>query len=176
MKELNERSIGDKFIAAYNSRHGTNFAYKGQPMVAPDLTYEDGTAELNVEVGTAYFDDADAAFQWKAARGAPNAPRAWSGIDIENGIVENINAIIARKCQGTDYGPRCVLLVHVRPKLTTIADMRELLRDIKLPSRIPFDGVYVSGDFPDGSYSPGGYSCWRIHAPHSGGPQDPEGW
>jgi hypothetical protein len=176
MKELNERAIGDKFIAACNSRHGTNFAYKGRPTEAPDLTYVDGAAELNVEVGTAYYDDADAVLQWKAARGSPNAPRVWCGINFENGMVENINAIIAGKCQGTDYGPRCVLLVRVRPKLTTIADMRKLLNDIKLPSRTPFDGIYVSGDFPDSSDSPGGYSCWRIHAPRGGGPQDPERW
>lgn len=173
MKELNERAIGDKFIAAYNGRHGTNFVYKGRPREAPDLTYVDGDTELNVEVGTAYYDNADAALQWATVRGSGNAPPGWSGIDFEAEMVGNISKIIANKCRD-DYGPRCVLLVHVRPKLTTIADMRGLLDQIKLPTGIRFDGIYLSGDFPSASDSPGGYSCWRIHGSPRGGSLEPE--
>lgn len=164
MKEQNERAIGDKFVDFYNSNHEMNFRYKGRPVEAPDLTYADGTDELNIEVGTAYYDRADAKARWSVARALPHAQRGWAGINFEDQMIENIGAIIAEKC-GKDYGLRCVLVVHVRPMLTTVEDMWVRLNDIKLPARIPFDGIYLSGDFADN------YSCWQLHAPQQANPR-----
>lgn len=158
MKERNERAIGDKFVAAYNSHHGSNFVFIERPIEAPDLTYADGPSTLNVEVGTAYYGYADAELQWKAARGSPDAPKDWAGMDFEDKMVDDITAIIAEKC-GKDYGPSCVLVMHVRPKLTTINDLRAQIDRITIPSVHRFDGIYLSGDFPDG------YSCWRLDPP-----------
>ena len=156
IKEQNERAIGDKFFTSYyNGHHATNFTYKGRPDQAPDLTYGDGDAELNIEVATAYYDCADAESRWATARGLTHTVVWWSGVNFEDQVVGNVNAVIERKCR-YDYGAPCLLVVHVRPPLTTIEEMRERLGDIRLPSGTPFDGIYLSGDFPDS------YSCWRI--------------
>lgn len=161
MKALNERVIGDKFISAYNAHDGTNLQFKARPLEAPDLTYSDGTKDLNIEVCCVYYDDADAKWQWQAARGFTNRPTGWSGANFDAGLVGAINNILAEK-SAKDYGSNCILVVHVRPPLTTINDMRELLNDIRLPPRQPFRAIYLSGDFPTSADSAGGYACWRL--------------
>ena len=157
-----EQAVGHVFIRWLNKVKGKQFKYGNRPHEAPDLRYVDGNQILNIEITDAYYDKKDgAAMQWKTARKEEGAPDRWSGRDFDRTLVSNISAGIAKKCR-KDYGKDCVLVVAVRPGLTSAEEMEQMLSDIKIPEKTPFTGVYLTGDFPWTDSSRGGFRCWPL--------------
>src|SRR5438445_8648705 len=161
LKENIERVIGDKFINALNAKNGSNFAFAGRPDVAPDLTYRDGRRVLNVEVTTGYYDTDHATLVWDAARGKLKGQRAWGGVDFESKLVAGLDKQLEEKC-GKDYGANCVLLIYVDTPLTGAHEMEALLAEVKIPTRVPFVGIYLSGALPQSSSSLSASRWWRL--------------
>ena len=142
-----ERAVGDQFIDWLNKRDGSHFTFSCRGKEAPDLVYTDAGRILGVEIVDAYYDAADAKRHWKGARKAPDAPKRWSGADPDRRLLGDIDWQIRKKCKRS-YGPNGLLVVTVRPAITSEIDMEELLRDLELPDKIRFVGVYLSGHFP----------------------------
>jgi hypothetical protein len=134
-----------------------------------------------VEIVDAYYDASDAKRQWKGARKAPDAPKRWSGAEPDRRMLGSIEGQIRKKCR-LAYGPNCILVVSVRPAVTSEITMEELLSDLQLPDKIPFIGVYLSGNFPIALHvpwgkaskrsvrktavpSPGGFRVWQLWPP-----------
>ncbi|MDV6343268.1 hypothetical protein R2Q26_01640 [Nitrosomonas sp. Is37] len=152
-----ERGIGDRFIEWwFNIETGENYYFAGRADRAPDLIYSSRGSEIQIEVTAAYYDNEHAAFLWKGARGAPDAPADWSGINAHKSLAEAISKRIVEKSQNR-YGPNTVLLIQVPPGVTTSEELASLLSKKILPSQVPFVGVYVVGRFPTTLYSAGGY-------------------
>jgi hypothetical protein len=156
-----ERAVGDRFIGWYNENRKKNFAYYGRPEEVPDLIYRDGTNELFIELGDAYYDRANALGRWERARGKTDAPKSWSGVNFDRALIANINAIIQDK-SGKDYGPNCILVVNVDPELTTGDEMEAMLPEIVIPTS-HFVEIYLTGHFGYSTPESGGYRCWKIN-------------
>jgi hypothetical protein len=156
-----ERAVGEAFIRWFNAKNGKQFTYDNRPHEAPDLRYMDGDQVLYIEITDAYYDKDDAAMQWKAARREDDAPARWIGGDIDRTFVANIRVGIAKKCL-KDYGKDCVLVLAVRPGLTSAEEMEQLLSEIKIPQKTPFTGIYLTGGFPWTDSSRGGFRCWQL--------------
>ena len=161
IQERNERAIGDDFMEWWNSTHGTDYHFAGRPDRAPDLTYKDADATIHLEVAMSYYDDADATFKWLNARGRPDAPASWSGTNMTDNLVENINRVLADKCKKA-YGPNCVLVVNVAPAVTEAERLEGRLGEIVSPSQTTFSAIYLTGHFGMSTRSVGGFRCWRI--------------
>lgn len=153
-----EQAVGDELIAWLNARYHSRSHRERE---APDLVYVNGSRQLRVEVVGAYYDSAHAKLLWGAARSLPDNPRSWSGINFDERLIKDIEKQIHKKC-ALAYGPRCVLLVSVKPPLTTWKEMKELLRSLALPEHVPFDGIYLAGVFPTSPDSQGGYYVWPL--------------
>jgi len=132
---------------------------------APDLIYSNGDSQICVEIVSCYYDANDAKTQWQIARNLPNAPTGWSGVNFDETLVANINAKICDKC-AKDYGPNCILIVYISPKLTTFKEMEALLPRIEISSKHRFSGIYLVGDFGVSSDSTVSYAI-RTLAPDS---------
>jgi hypothetical protein len=156
-----ERTAGDAFIRWFNRRNGKRFTFDARPGEAPDLKYVDGHQILNIEITDAYYDRDDAEMQWKTARKEASARDRWSGGDFDRALVTNISVGIAKKYP-KDYGKDCVLVVAVRPGLTTAEEMEQMLSKIEIPGKNPFTGIYLIGDFPWTDSSRGGFRCWCL--------------
>jgi hypothetical protein len=161
VQPLHERAVGDAFIRWFNHGHGKNFTYDNRPREAPDLRYTDEREVLNLEITDAYYDEHDAVMQWKTARGRPDAPDRWAGMNFDEALIVNISERIAGKCS-RDYGPNCVLVISVRPALTTGDEMEQMLSDIVIPERVPFAGIYLMGDFGSTASSKSESRCWQL--------------
>ena len=164
IQEQNERAIGEVFIDWYNQQNGTRFVYHGRPWEAPDLTYRDGERQLHFEITQAYYDERDAEFKWRGARGDPNAPTRWSGVNATEKLFSSINGLLSEKCSA-DYGPGCALIIYVSPPVTLAEDVERELESIIVPSRNSFEGIYLIGDFGKNlldAASKGGYRCWKL--------------
>jgi len=167
IQSRHEHAVGYEFIRWFNAKNGKQFEYDKRPHKAPDLRYVDGKQILNIEITDAYYDknDADkkedAELQWKTARKEADAPHGWLGGDFDRTLVSNISAGIAKKCR-KDYGKDCVLVVAVRPGLTSADEMEQMLSEIKIPDETPFTGIYLTGDFPWTDSSRGGFRCWPL--------------
>jgi len=161
LQEQHERWVGDQVIDWYNSRHSTNFRFRGRCGAAPDLEYRDDGRFLRIEVVTAYYDGDDAKFLWLRARKRPDAPKKWSGGDFGVILVESVNKELADKC-AKSYGPNCVLAVCVLPFHTSAKEMESLLEKISVPANNPFDGIYLCGEFPAPIGSPAEHKVWQL--------------
>lgn len=156
IQEEFERGVGDRFIEWFNAATGENYSFSGRADRAPDLIYESGSNELQFEITAAYYDGAHAAFLWKGARGAPDAPLSWTGQDPNKNLADAITKRVADKCQKR-YGGNTVLLVVVPPGVTSAEELDSLLAEKPLPSEVPFVGIYIFGRFPITTHSNGGY-------------------
>jgi hypothetical protein len=154
-----ERAVGDQLIEWLNNRDGTSYTFLRREGEAPDLVYADRGRLLRVEVVGAYYDSDHARLLWGHAREVPDTPNSWSGVDFDEALLRDIERQIHKKCK-LSYGPNCVLLVTVRPPMTVWEEVEELLYLLKLPERIPFDGVFLAGTFPMSTRSTGGYRVW----------------
>lgn len=67
----------------------------------------------------------------------------------------------SQKCR-KEYGKNCVLVVAVRPGLTSVDEMEQMLSEVKIPEKTPFTGIYLAGDFPWTDSSRGGFRCWLL--------------
>jgi len=163
VQELNERAIGEGFVGWYNEVHSASFHFVGRPETAPDLTYCDGESRIHLEVAMAYYNEADAAFKWKHARGLPDAPSTMGGVNLTDKLITNISSVLAEKCLKS-YGPNCILVLNVIPAVTEAERLEARLSEIAMPSRQPFEGIYLTGHFGSSSHSSGGFRCWRLDA------------
>ncbi len=162
VQEQHERAVGERFIGWYNSNCGTHYEYCGRAGEAPDLMFRDGSNDLRIEVTDAYYDAADAEVRWKNARGMPDAPNKWSGVNVDDALAKHITARIERKSRSA-YGGKCFLLVNVNPAITTAFELEALLPTISLPARHFFSAIYLVGGFGwSSSGEQGGYRCWKL--------------
>ena len=122
--------------------------------------------------GLPIYDTTDASTQWENARHTRKAPSSWrsftgdaktsiTNTNIDEALADFLSEVMAKKC-AKDYGLGCVLVLHVRPLLTTIDDMKEFIASVQVPERHPFDDIFVTGDFRGGSSCGAGYGCWRL--------------
>ncbi|MBN1506478.1 MAG: hypothetical protein JW955_06510 [Sedimentisphaerales bacterium] len=146
-----ERAVGDRFIAGYNRIREASYVFERRGDAdpdpnhrAPDLIYQDGDARIGIEITTCYYDSHDAKVQWQNARGLPDAPWCGSGVDFDQGLIEDINKRIQAKC-GKPYRPACFLLVYINPALTTYEDMERLMPDVSIPEQHRFAGIWLVG-------------------------------
>jgi hypothetical protein len=137
-----ERIIGDRFIAEFNRIKEANYVFERRGDPAPDLIYRDADARIGIEITTCYYDSHDATVQWQNARSRPDAPWCWSGVDFDQALIADINKRIQAKC-GKSYGPDCLLLVYIRPSVTTFKDMERLMPDVNIPEQHPFAGIWL---------------------------------
>lgn len=136
--------------------------FAGRPQEAPDLKYCDGSDEMYLEIVSAYYDAQEAAFWWGAKRGVANAPRTWSGKDMDEMLILNINKRLAEKCRKS-YGRHCLLVLYVHPLMTLAEEIGSLLAGVSIPSPNPFSGIFLTGLFPISSAgSKGGYFVWQL--------------
>jgi hypothetical protein len=108
-----------------------------------------------------YYDKADAAFKWLAARNHPDAPRTWAGVNPTGNLIQHISGVIAAKC-AKDYGSDCILVIRVVPPSTEAERLEARLGEIVVPPRMPFMGIFLTGHFGVTSSSSGGFRCWRL--------------
>ena len=164
IQKQHERSVGDAFISWLNTRDGSLFSFKNRGDEAPDLIYEFDDHCQGIEIVACYYGQDEALMQWQNARQRPNAPAEWEGTNFNDALRTNIELNIAKKCAKA-YGNNCILLVSVRPGLTTIPKMHEILSKVVLPAEITFSGIYVAGEFPFGIDAKGGYYAWQLSGP-----------
>jgi len=161
IQKQNEQVVGDKFINWYNKHINASFRYYSRGFEAPDLVYCDGNNEIYLEVTGAYYNQLDAAIRWQNARRKENAPKSWRGVNCDDSLIEHINIRLEEKCKKS-YGKNCILVIYVRPYITSIEELADRLSEIQIPERNPFLKIYLTGDFPDSTKSKGGYQCWEI--------------
>lgn len=151
-----ERGVGDRFAEwlAHTSNETCTFLRRADH--APDLVYAYGGKELLVEVTAAYYDSAHAAFLWKGAKGAPDAPAGWSGVNPDKSLATAIAVRITSKSTKR-YGANTILLIEVPPGVTSAERLEFFLSNSTLPYETPFTGIYVVGRFPITTESAGGY-------------------
>lgn len=162
LKQIFERQVGDAFISWLNDNRGMTYRLV-RSQGAPDLVYASGTTELALEVTAAYYNSDYAEFLWGFTRPNWKAPADWSidDRDPDRLLVEAVSRAISRKST-KDYGPNCVLLVYVRPAVTTAGELKTLLRKQSPSADPPFAGVYVVGPFPGTTSAPSGYQVIPI--------------
>lgn len=141
-----EAQVGLRFIAWYNDKHRTQFTYTGRSEEAPHLIFKDGVKQIWAEVATVYYDSTASQFRWLGTSGNSEPPRDLNSVEFHAGLVRFINQGVSDRC-GKDYLTDCVLLISVMPTVTTISRMRELLKDLVIPERNPFKGIYLLGRF-----------------------------
>ena len=157
LQEGHERAVGNAFIGWFNNRSSTNYQFASRAGEAPDLIYRDGNREMRLEITTAWYDAAAAKYEWQNARGSPNAPEDWEGVDPDQNLIESVNEILRKKCSAS-YGSNCSLVVEVLPRLTTAEELQALLGNIAIPRDSPFAGIYLT-DRSDGASR---YHCWKL--------------
>lgn len=161
LKKQHERAVGDAFVRWYNSNKSASFVFQSLGADPPDLVYQDGERMLPLEITTAYYDSTDARMRWGHARNDPRAPNEWSGVNPDQLLMADVGEILKKKCLGT-HENGTVLVVQVYPAITTISDVDHRVKSIPIPTIVPFSEIYLTGDFPTSSTSPGGYYCWKL--------------
>jgi hypothetical protein len=161
LKAKHEKWVGDEFISWLSVAESKQFNYVGRPDRAPDLVYRSEPEELQLEVASAYHDRLDARWRWENARGKPDAPHSWSGVNATAALLKNLSLILADKCSKS-YGSNCMLILYIDPPATEAEMFEERLGEISMPSRIPFKRVYLMGDFGQSSRSAGGRRFWKL--------------
>ena len=161
VQEKHERAVGDSFIAAFNCLQKTAYVFERRGDPAPDLIYRDGDSRISLEIVDCYYDSNHAKVVWQNARSLPDAPTRWCGKDFDQALVATLNRHIQAKCEKT-YGPGCLLVVHIRPNLTTYKDMEELMPDVKIPEEHSFAGIYLMGDFGISARSTVTHALWKL--------------
>jgi len=161
IKKLHEKAVAEKFANWLNAKEGSSYKFDHFPQEPPDVVLADGSKKLSLEIVTAYYDGVDAEVLWQAARKRPG-PTSWEGEGIDAKLISSINDEVEGKCAKL-YSSDTILIVYVRPSLTTWPDLQELAPNLKLPKNIPFESIYLSGDFPGAVDSDQGYHCKRLY-------------
>ena len=156
-----EQGVGDRFAAWLSSTSGEPCTFLRRADRAPDLVYFFKRFELLVEVTAVYYDHEHAAFLWKGARDAPDAPDRWAGESPHESLAAAIRSRIFDKSKKR-YGSNTVLLIEVPPGLTTAERLMSLVERQPHTAETPFVGIYVVGTFPISTYSAGGYRVLPI--------------
>src|ERR1035437_1531836 len=133
IQDQHERSIGDAFFEWFNAGRGTSFTFLRRGGDAPDLVYGADRAELGVEITGAYYDADHGAFLWKSARGAPDAPGSWFGVNPDQSLASAAVKCIQAKC-AKRYGSNTLLLVNIPPGTTSVEELERRLSQLVLPS------------------------------------------
>lgn len=152
-KELHEEGVCRRFLDAYNKANGTGFTFQGlQQPPAPDGLCSGG---LNLEMVTAYYDQAAAKDQWDLALGKAQAPLA-SGLIAEPDQVgsDAIDSSISSKANKKYvYQGKVFLVVDIRAPLQEWVDIEGayLRQPRNLPAG-PFDEVWPLLGDSDGDH------------------------
>lgn len=169
LKKQHERAAGDRFMKAYSRRTRRQYRFAREGDDPPDLVYVDGRGrELGVEMKTAYYDRNDAQAAWDVARGKRPTTR-WTGRDIEVKLADFVTGLLCRLTQNVlDVPYPCLLVIDVRPPLTTERDLRRsVLPSIATPAWLPFSEAWLGVDLPIGVGRPsryeGQYRIYRLH-------------
>jgi len=177
-KDMHERAVAERFIDCYNQRHGTAYTYHYRTRGAnrPDFIYLDGSREMLLEVTGAYYDDKHAETLWQSARDEPGAAQEWKSEEPDRKLVEFVNERLRDKC-GKPYPDGCILLLKLKPTITTGQEFKQLISEIRIRPGSPFAEIYIAGLFPMGSRgSPGGCNCWKVAKLRSDFCEDPGGF
>lgn len=161
LKEQHERAIGDRIIALLNNNWGTSYSYDGRAGEAPDLTYRDRDQIVHVEMTSAYYNHPSAKLTWDLAQNK-RYRGYWSGVDPDNQLIQAINTQLSKKAT-MRYGDNCILVIYVRPQVTTFEEIEARLCDIEVPKNQGFMAIYLAGDFGiSSSGAVGGFHCWEL--------------
>jgi hypothetical protein len=161
LKEREERFWGEELAEWLNKRDGSAWSFDRRGGEAPDLVYCDGTRELPIEVVSTHYNEDYARMLWGHARNDSRAPDSMFFVEPDKQLLHDIEQQMAKKCD-KKYGRGCVLLVTVRPNLTTARTMQELIPALKLPNAVPFEAIYLAGRFPAGYDSDHSYHVWQL--------------
>ena len=156
-----EQGVGDRFADWLSATSEAQCLFLRRADLAPDLVYSYREEELLVEITAAYYDGSHAAFLWEAARGAIDGSAGWAGENPDNLLAAAIRKRIVEKSKKR-YGENTVLLIEVPPSVTSAESLADLIVDQSLPSKTPFAGIFVVGNFPVTAYSTGGYRVISI--------------
>ena len=162
IQKQHERAVGDALIVEINRKQKKQYVFNRRGDQAPDLIYRDSNLEISIEVVSCYYDDNDAKFKWQNAKGFSGAPEGWAGVDFDEALVMSINKEIERKCKEKDYGKNCLLAVYISPNLTTFNEMKDLMPQIKTPSKHRFSGIYLIGYFGISGDSTVNHAIWEL--------------
>ena len=130
------------------------------------LVYSFRNGELAIEVTDAYYDGSHAEFLWQNARGKPNAPKRWEGLNPDKRLAEAIARCVTKKSEKR-YGDSVLLLIEVPPGVTTADDLTKRLASQPAQSDTPFVGIYVAGTFPKAADLDGEYRVITLKAMNS---------
>ena len=149
-----ERAVAEQFLNWYNAQHKSCFQIitKGE---SPDFVISDSNTQIGLEITAAYYDSDHAKFLWQSPRKFENALTNWSGVNFDDRLVENIFGCIESKAK-KPYGKDCILLIYVRPGITSFNELIEIIQAHQQPNQISFSSVYVVGSFPHTASSKGG--------------------
>jgi len=155
LKQIHERQVGDAFVRWLNDIKGTTYRL-ARVQDAPDLVYASETSELPIEVTDAFLDAEYAKLIWGSTRPGWIESHEWGGDDPDRSLAQAVAGAISEKSR-KDYDPNCVLLVYVRPALTTAAELKAILVAQAISAAPSFAAVYVVGTFPGTTSRAGGY-------------------
>jgi hypothetical protein len=152
-KELHEEAVCRRFLDTYNQANGTAYTFQGlQQPPAPDGLCSSG---LNIEIVTAYYDQAAAKDQWDLALGNVQAPLA-SGLIAEPDQVgsDAIDSSITGKANKKYvYKGKLFLVVDIRAPLQEWVDIEDgYLNQPRNLQAGPFDEVWLLLGDADGDH------------------------
>jgi hypothetical protein len=165
IKQHHERAVIEKFAAWHNEQHGTDWRYVGRPDAdRPDGILRDGGREFGVEVGNGYYDEREAELKWTCVR-TNETKGMWSGVNSDEALADSLTLIIEKK-KSKNYPQGTMLVMFVRPPITSISDMERVVPRIAVPGEHPFSAVFLIGDFPDSASmsasEAGGLVGWKL--------------
>lgn len=172
LKEQHEITIADAFLKklGYNGQ----FTRHGRDGTEPDVIYSVAGQTLGIEIATAYYDNAQAKAEWQLARGITK----FVSRIIKMGLVRNpdklISAAVQRaingKCSKTYLGVDVVwLCIYQHAPLTDVWDTEDLISRLEIPSKHPFEKIYLGFYAPVGDG--GGFRVYDL--PSASSASDP---
>lgn len=160
LKKRWERAIAEAFFSWFNSEQKSTYVFHEVGANPPDVIYKNGAHKLPVEITSAFNSNSQAAALGKWARGS-SAPSGFDAFNPDTTLIENLNRTIANKCLAS-ADPTSFLVVSMYPDFTPITDFEIARVGIQIPSKVPYKGVFIGGNFPSAIGSTPGYRWWRI--------------